>query len=99
MIYLYAVSFSVCLYVHFLCTKIRGWPVSVYSVLGFRFEIMERYQEGRGSCKRSFISVSKRGARLKMIFSLGQRSIIITHIESHCNLPKYNTHSYSFYNS
>ena len=92
MIYLYIFSFPVCLYVHFylnfsIYLKIRGWPVSVCSVLCFRCEIMERYKEDTGSCKSSFILVSKLGARQKMIFSLGQRPIIIVPIDSYCNLP------------
>ena len=98
MIYLYVVCFSVC----FMCIlfdcfyfKIRGWPVSVCSALGFRCEIMERYEEGTGSCKRSFIPVSKQGAHLTMVFSLGQRPIIIVPIDSHCNLPQNKTHSYA----
>ena len=99
MIYLYVFSFPVCLYVHFylnfsIYLKTRGWPVSVCSALCFRCEIMERYKEGTGSCKRSFILVSKLGARQKMIFSLGQRPIIIVPIDSYCNLPPNNTHSY-----
>ena len=77
----------------FFYFKIRGWPVSVCSALGFRCEIMERYEEGTGSCKRTFIPVSKEGPRLKMIFSLGQRSIIIVPIDSHCNLPQNKAHS------
>ena len=99
MINLYVVCFSVCFYVQvyldFFYFKIRGWPVSVRSALGFRCEIMERYEEGTGSCKRSFIPVSKQGAHLKMIFSLGQRPIIIVPIDSNCNLPLHKTHSYA----
>ena len=79
----------------FFYFKIRGWPVSVCSSLGFRCEIMERYEEGTASCKRSFISVSKQGAHLKMTFSLGQRPIIIVPIDSNCNLPQNKTHSYA----
>ena len=79
----------------FFYFKIRGWPVSVRSALGFRCEIMERYEEGTGSCKRSFIPVSKQGAHLKMIFSLGQRPIIIVPIDSNCNLPLHKTNSYA----
>ena len=51
----------------FFYFEIRGWSVSVCSTLGFRCEIMERYEGGAGSCKRSFIPVLKQGARLKMI--------------------------------
>ena len=99
MIYRYVV----CFFGLFLCAflfdffyfKIRGWPVSVCSALGFRCEIMERYEEGTGSCKRSFIPVSKQGAHLKIIFSLGQRPMIIVPIDPHCNLPQNKTHAYA----
>ena len=73
--------------------EIRGWPISVCSALDFTCEIMEKYEEGTGSCKQTFIPVSKQGARLKMIFSLGQRPIIIVPIDSHCNLPQNEAHS------
>ena len=79
----------------YLYFKIRGRPVSVCSALGFRCEIMETYEEGPGPCKRSFIQVSKQGARLKMIFSLGQRPKIIVRIDSYCNLSQNKTHSYA----
>ena len=88
-------SVFMCKFFDFFYFKIRGWPVSVRSALGFRCEIMERYEEGTGSCKRSFIPVSKQGAHLKMIFSLGQRPIIIVPIDSNCNLPLHKTHSYA----
>ena len=73
----------------FFCFKNRGWwLVSVFCALGFRCEIIEIYESGTGSCKRSFIPVSEQGAHLKMIISLGQRPIIIVPIDSHCFAPK-----------
>ena len=77
-----------CILFEFFYFKIRGWPVSVCSALGFRCEIMERCEEGTGYC----IPESKQRAHLKMIFSLGQRPIIIVPIDSHCNLPQNKTH-------